>query len=100
MSDQGTRDGDPDQVLDRIWARTLLDRALAQLMTEHVGARTHAVVMLLSERMTGDDDNTCRDVGARLGISEGAAKVALHRLRKRFRALVRAEVTALVTTHE
>jgi len=90
-----------NRLLDRLWVRTLLDRALAQLASEHAGgAGTHARFMALRDRMTGDDDQTGRDVGAQLGMSEGAVKLALHRLRKRFRALVRAEVAETVAHPE
>jgi RNA polymerase sigma factor (sigma-70 family) len=89
-----------DQLLDRLWVRTLLDRALAQLASEHAGAGMHARFVALRDRMTGDDDQTGRDVGAQLGMSEGAVKLALHRLRKRFRALVRAEVAETVAHPE
>ncbi len=36
------------------------------------------------------------DAARRLGLTEGAAKVAIHRLRKRFRELVRTEITQTV----
>ena len=40
------------------------------------------------------------DVGARLGISEGAVKVAVHRLRERYRTLLRAEIAETVAAEE
>ena len=40
------------------------------------------------------------EVGLRLGISEGAVKVAAHRLQKRHKALVRAEITDTVESSE
>ena len=89
-----------DRLLDRLWARTLLDRALAQLEAEYVARGTHARFIALRDRMTDVDDRTGRDVGTQLGISEGAVKVDLHRLRRRFRALVRAEVAETVARPE
>jgi DNA-directed RNA polymerase specialized sigma24 family protein len=89
-----------DRLLDRLWARTLLDRALAQLEVEHVARGTHARFIALRDRMTDVDDRTGRDVGTQLGISAGAVKAALFQMRNRFARLVRAEVAETVARPE
>ena len=41
-----------------------------------------------------------REIGASLGLSEGAVKVAVHRLRRRFRALLHDEISQTVAAPE
>lgn len=89
-----------DQLLDRLWARTLLDRALAQLAAEYVARGTHERFIALRDRMTDADERTGRDVGAQLGISAGAVRAALFQMRNRFAGLVRAEVAETVACPE
>ncbi|HLK36125.1 MAG TPA: sigma-70 family RNA polymerase sigma factor [Polyangiaceae bacterium] len=90
-----------ERLCDRLWSRTLLDRALARLSDEQVragkGARFHA----LQERLVGDDEpRALRDVAADLGVSTGSAKVILFRLRQRFAEIVREEVADTVVDAE
>lgn len=81
----------PDLQFDRQWAITLLDRALNQLAAEH--AETNDQYEILKPWLTGDAENLSqRDAAESLGMNEGAVKVAVHRLRKRFRELVKAEI--------
>ncbi len=87
----------PDREFDRQWALTVLDRVLAQLAAEFdaVGKAVHFA--LLKPWLTGDEgDATQAEVARQLGTNEGALKVAIHRLRKRFRELVRSEVAQTV----
>lgn len=87
----------PDAYFDRQWALNLLDRVLAALAQEHEQAGKTQEFGVLKPYLTGDTTATSpSDAAASLGISAGAAKVAIHRLRKRFRQLVRAEITATV----
>lgn len=83
----------PDRVFDREWALTLLDQAVARLRQECVreGRETlfeeaRAFLALDAERPP------YAEAGARLGLEPGAMRVAVHRLRRRFRALLREEV--------
>jgi RNA polymerase sigma-70 factor (ECF subfamily) len=83
----------PELEFDREWAVTLLARALDRLGREQVGKQFVA----LKPWLTGDkQDVSLADVAARLGTSEGALRVALHRLRKRFRELVKEEIAGTV----
>jgi RNA polymerase sigma-70 factor (ECF subfamily) len=88
----------PELEFDREWAVTLLARALDRLGREQVGKQFAA----LKPWLTGDKQEvSLADVAARLGTSEGALRVALHRLRKRFRELVKEEIAGTVgdSTH-
>jgi RNA polymerase sigma-70 factor (ECF subfamily) len=104
-------DADPDQLAgstpsldrlyDRLWAQAVLDRALARLHDEQAQAGKGAMLDALRDRLEGDAGETpLRETAARLGMSEGAVKVALFRLRKRFADQVRAEVAETVAQPE
>lgn len=90
-----------DRLFDRIWAQALLDRALGRLESEQARAGKGALLEALRDRIAGDDDGTTlREAAAKLGMSEGAVKVALFRLRRRFFDLARAEVAETVARPE
>jgi DNA-directed RNA polymerase specialized sigma24 family protein len=83
-----------DETFDRVWALTLLDLTLDRLEMEFVtaGKPDHFAALkgcLMSER--GAIDYPA--VASRLGVNEGAARVAVHRLRKRFRDIYRQEIS-------
>jgi RNA polymerase sigma factor (sigma-70 family) len=83
----------PDREFDRKWAFTVLDRALAVLAEEHKSAGKSAHFEALKPWLTGDAESLSQaDAAGQLGINEGAVKVAIHRLRRRFRELVKAEI--------
>lgn len=85
----------PDLLFDRQWALTLLDRALNQLAAEHAEAGSTNQFEILKPWLTGDtEDLSQREVAEKLSMNEGAVKVAVHRLRKRFRELVKAEIAS------
>ncbi|MBL8861263.1 MAG: sigma-70 family RNA polymerase sigma factor [Planctomycetes bacterium] len=83
----------PERTFEREWALTLLGRARERLAAEQAHAGKAAVFEALLPALAGDDDAPPHAaVALRLGISENAAKVALHRLRRRLGELVRDEV--------
>jgi len=87
----------PDLEFDREWAVTLLDRALDRLGREQAEAGKGEQFPALKPWLTGDKQGVSQtDLAVRLGMSEGALRVALHRLRKRFRVLVREEIAGTV----
>ena len=87
----------PDTFFDRQWALTILDRALAALAAEHDAADKANHFETLKPWLTGDSENLSQaDAARRLDMNEGAVKVAIHRLRKSFRELVKAEIAQTV----
>ena len=87
----------PDRLYERRWALTLLEQTLGRLRAEHAAAGKVAEFerlkgVLMAERGAIDYGA----LAAALGLSEGAARVAAHRLRKRFRQLFRAAVADTV----
>ena len=90
---------DPTKVFDRRWATTLLDRTLGQLEAEHAGAERRKRFRELQVFLLGEPQTvTYAEAGRRLGIKEGAVKVAVLRLRERFGELLRVEVANTVAT--
>jgi RNA polymerase sigma-70 factor (ECF subfamily) len=87
----------PERLFDRRWALALLDRTLARLRAEWRSAGKEAVFEVLKPALTGDpDDDSYAQIGSRLGRTEGAVKVSVHRLRRRFRDLLREEIAETV----
>lgn len=85
---------EPDETFDRQWALTLLDLTVNRLRTElamagNPGDFEALKSCLMAER--GSIDYAA--VAKNLGVSEGAARVAVHRLRKRFREIYREEIS-------
>lgn len=90
-----------DLLFDRAWALAVMDRALAALQAEFANAGRLAQFEVLKPWLAGSDGAVSQaDAAHRLGLSEGAVKVAVHRLRKRFRELVRAEIEQTVGDDE
>jgi RNA polymerase sigma factor (sigma-70 family) len=87
----------PDRLYDRQWAMTLLDRALTRLETEHEGLGKAAEFAALSPALTAErGDIPYATMATQLGLSETAARMAVHRLRKRFREVFREEIAQTV----
>lgn len=84
----------PDWVFDREWAFTLIGRALADLEREY--ASKPDVFAALKPWLNGGECLSQAEMAANLGISGTAVKVALHRIRARFRDLILAEVASTV----
>ena len=78
---------------DRQWALTILDRVLKALASEHEQAGKSRQFEVLKGWLTGDVEGRSQAAAAALlGMHEGAVKVAIHRLRRQFRELVKREI--------
>ena len=83
----------PDVNFDREWALTVMARALDALQHEMTVAGKSDHFETLKPWLMGDSPAMSQSsVAQQLGLTEGAVKVAVHRLRKRFRDAVRKEV--------
>lgn len=88
---------DSERQFDRQWGLTLLETALNRLEGEMAAEGRSLHFEQLKPWLTGDSELTSqREVALLLGMNEGAVKVAIHRLRKRFRGLVQAAVAETV----
>lgn len=84
----------PEHAYERQYAHTLLARARAALAEQcrRAGGAKAERYEVLAPYLTGEGGPSYRIASGRLGISETAVKVAVHRLRNRFRDILRAEV--------
>ena len=90
-------DDTPEQVFDRKWAAIALERALQRLREECHQAGKGTVADVLLPYLTDTSDLPAyRAAAARLELTEGAVKVAVHRLRQRFGAILRLEISETV----
>ena len=86
-----------DEVFDRQWALAVIDHALKALEAEFAASGKTEQFNQLQPWLVGDAVGVSQaDAAQRLGLSDGALKVAVHRLRKRFRETVKAEITQTV----
>jgi RNA polymerase sigma-70 factor (ECF subfamily) len=83
---------------DREWALALIGRALGELESEMAAAGKELQFATLKPWLDGNAETPQADAAEVLSLSGTAIKVAIHRLRERFRAKVRAEVAA--TLHD
>ena len=91
----------PERIFNRRWTLMLLERVMNQLRTECVAARKDAVFEKLKNYLTGEaGDESYRTIAVELNMSEGAVKVTVHRLRRRFGELVRAQIARTVDSPE
>lgn len=82
-----------DQVFDRQWAITLLELAMTRLENEFTAAgRADDFAVLKEFLVMSHAVIDYRSAASRLNISEGNARVVVHRFRKRFRELYREEI--------
>ena len=100
FSHEPSHDLTPEKVYERRWAMTLLDRALSTLRQEYVAGGKAALFDRLSVFLAGDRGPAHRDIAVELGMTEGAVKVAVHRLRGRCRQQLRCEVAQTVAADQ
>ncbi|MBI5435220.1 MAG: sigma-70 family RNA polymerase sigma factor [Planctomycetes bacterium] len=89
-------DETPERAYERGFAHELLDRALAHVERDYAARGEARAFAVLVRTLTAPGDAPYRELAAELATSEGAVKVAAHRLRERWRAALREEVAALV----
>jgi RNA polymerase sigma-70 factor (ECF subfamily) len=83
----------PEKLFERRWAMTLLEGVLSLLRNESIQAGKGDQFEVLKMFLTGDKNQTSyREAAKQLGSTEGAIKVAAHRLRKRYRDMLREEI--------
>jgi RNA polymerase sigma factor (sigma-70 family) len=91
----------PEKLFEKSWALTVLTNAMARLKTELAEAgKGQWFESLRAYLPAGRGPVSYKDVAARLGMTEAAVKVAVHRLRDRYRQAVRAEIAQTVSTPE
>jgi DNA-directed RNA polymerase specialized sigma24 family protein len=87
----------PEALFERQWALAVLDLVLARLREEFSRKGQAAQFDRLQVFLTGDQDHGSYDRAARdLNLSDGAARTAVHRLRRQYAELVREEIQLIV----
>jgi RNA polymerase sigma factor (sigma-70 family) len=91
----------PESVFERRWAIALLDQVYRRLETEFASVGKAGQFAALRVTLTAPRGSTpYAELAGRLGMSEGAVKVAVHRLRQRYRALLRDTIADTVSGPE
>jgi RNA polymerase sigma-70 factor (ECF subfamily) len=90
-------EANPEKLFERQWALTVLNRVQARLRSVSMRSGKAQLFEQLKDFVTGEEtDIPYREAGQSLGMSEGAVRVAIHRLRRRFRDLLREEIEQIV----
>lgn len=86
---------------ERQWAVALVEQVFANLRCEYTAFEKEALLDELKGFIWGPENSgSYAEIGRKLNMTEGTVKVAVHRLRQRFRKLLRAEVAHTVSTEE
>src|SRR5438093_4204489 len=94
-------EANPDAAYEQRWAVTLIEHVLATLRRDYSAADKAQIFEELKGFIWGDKSTAPYAViAAHLNLPEGTVKVAVHRLRQRFRELLRAEVAHTVARPE
>jgi RNA polymerase sigma factor (sigma-70 family) len=86
----------PERIFERRWAATVLQRGLLTLRGEYERAGQGAMFERLKPLLMAEHNESQRAIAARLGVTEGALKMAMLRLRRRYRKLLEAEIAETV----
>lgn len=87
----------PDELYERRWAMTLLDESLERLQRDFRNTGKEQEFNSLKEWLTAERGSIpYGQIATALGTTEGAARVAVHRMRKQFRLLFRQTIAETV----
>jgi len=86
----------PERVYERRWALAVLEQVLAGLREEYAQRSQAKIFAALEHLLVGGPRTGYAQIAQRLQMTEGAVKVAGHRLRRRYRDLLRAEIAQTV----
>jgi RNA polymerase sigma factor (sigma-70 family) len=93
-----TNEPSPDKAFDREWALALLAKVIGRLQKEcEADGKAKLFGQLKMFLMAGKSETAQSEIAKVLGMEEGAVRVAVHRLRKRYRQLLRDEISQTLT---
>ena len=87
-----------EQIFDARWAGTLIEGALARLQTEMEQAGKRELFDQIWGFVVAEEESSYLEMCQRTGLTMSAIKTAIHRLRSRYRVLLRDEVARTVTS--
>jgi RNA polymerase sigma-70 factor (ECF subfamily) len=89
----------PEQIYERRWALTVLERVLSRLKDEYHAAGNAALFDSLKELLPDEPGSPSQaKIAARLGMTENAVRQAFYRFRQRYQSLLREEIAHTVAT--
>jgi RNA polymerase sigma-70 factor (ECF subfamily) len=84
---------DPEKIFQRVWARKLMDLAMARLRAEYADAGMSGLFDHLHSFLPGNEPICSRaDAAKHLDMTPNALDTAFHRIKKRYKELLRREV--------
>jgi len=91
----------PERLFERSWAITVLNQVVLRLEREYAQRGKAAAFEALRHCLDGQADGQSHaEIGRQVGMSEGAVRVMAHRLRRRYRELLRDEIMQTVADSE
>jgi RNA polymerase sigma factor (sigma-70 family) len=89
----------PEQIYERRWALTVLERVLSRLKDEYLAADNVALFDSLKELLPDEPGSPSQaEIATRLGMTENAIRQAFYRFRQRYQSLLREEIAHTVAT--
>jgi RNA polymerase sigma factor (sigma-70 family) len=86
----------PERIFEKRWAATLLKRAMAKLRETYSAENKRDLFEALSPFLADEIESGYAGLSGKLGMSEGALRTAMHRMREAFRETLRDEVAMTV----
>lgn len=91
----------PDKLYEKSWALTLLSQTMARLKAETSGTNKQKLFEQLKAHLAGQFHAVpYSELAARLEMTEGSVKIAVHRLKQRYRELLREQIAQTVSSPE
>ena len=96
-----SHDASPDVLYDQSWAYALLDATMEQLREYYAGLGKETLFTEIKDCLSWNEkDRSYAEIAGRLDLTEAAVRFAVHQLRKRYQAILRAQITDTVETQE
>ena len=87
----------PEVLFERRWALSLLERVMTRLRA-HYAAGKQVLLQTLEMFLHPESETRYEETARQLGVSAGALRMAAHRMRGKYRSLLRAEIRETVAT--
>ena len=88
----------PEVLFDRRWALSLLERVMTRLRADYADAGKEALLQTLEMFLHPESETRYEETARQLGVSAGALRMAAHRMRGKYRSLLREEISETVAT--
>ena len=90
----------PERIYERRWTLAVLDKAMARLFSRYEESGREDLFSRLKPYLVGDEPESYRELADALNVSEGSLRVAVHRLRKEYKATLRDAIAETVERDE